>query len=166
MGHKEQKSKLDVQKERLKVVFARLLESEIAIMSFQLTLATEEEHIKGIKKVISTCNKAKRIIYGVVHYEILASLYNSFVSGKESFYVMLSSTITSKNKITYWDRTQKGFKEFIALEEQAKAQSQKELDERMKQQEMIKKAQQEGKKIEMVLENGKLKPIIVENKAN
>ena len=166
MGQKIENTKLEVQKERLKQVFVRMLDSEIAIMSFQLTLATEEEHIKGIKKVISTCNKAKRIIYGVVHYEILASLYNSFVAGKESFYVMLSSTITSKNKIAHWDRTQKGFKEFIALEEQAKAQSQKELDERMKQQEMIKKAQQEGKKVEMVLENGKLKPIIVENKTN
>lgn len=166
MGHKEQKSKLDVQKERLKVVFARLLESEIAILEFQLTLTNEPEHIKCIKKIINTCNKAKRIVYGIVHYEILASLYNSFVSGKESFYVMLSSTITSKNKITYWDRTQKGFKEFIVLEEQAKAQTQKELDERMKQQEMLKKAKEDGKKIEMVFENGKLKPIIVENKTN
>lgn len=166
MGHKEKISKLDVQKQRLKVVFARLLDSEIAIMDFQLTLATEPEHIKGIKKVISTCNKAKRIIYGIVHYEILVSLYNAFVNGKESFYVMLSSTITSKNKITYWDRTKKGFNEFVALEEQAKAQTQKELDERLKQQEMIKKAQQEGKKVEMVFENGKLKPIVVDNKPN
>ena len=166
MGHKEKKTKLDVQKERLKAVFVRFLDTEIAIMNFQLTLATEPEHIKGIKKVINTCNKAKRIIYGIVHYEILVSLYNAFINGKESFFVMLSSTIVSKNKVTYWDRTQKGFKEFVALEEQAKAQTQKELDERMKQQEMIKKAQEEGKKIEMVLENGKLKPIIVDNKTN
>ena len=41
MGHKEKNTKLEVQKERLKQVFVRMLDSEIAIMSFQLTLATE-----------------------------------------------------------------------------------------------------------------------------
>ena len=123
MGHKKEINKLDVQKQRLKSVFASLLDSEIAIMNFQLTLASEEEHIKGIKKVIKDSEKAKRIIYGIVHYEILVSLYNAFVNGKESFYVMLSSTINSKNKVTYWDRTKKGFQEFIALEEMAKAQA-------------------------------------------
>ena len=73
MGHKEKPTKLDVQKQKLKKVFASLLDSEIAIMDFQLTLATEEEHIKGIKKVIKDAEKAKRIIYGIVHYEILVS---------------------------------------------------------------------------------------------
>ena len=143
-----------------------MLDSEIAIMEFQLTLTSEPEHIKGIKKVIKDSLKAKDIVISITHFEILASLYNSFVNGKESFYVMLSSTLNSKNKVTYWDRTKKGFKEFIALEEQAKAQTQKELEERLAQQEMIKKAQAEGKKIEMVYENGRLKPIIVDNKTN
>ena len=166
MGHKKEINKLDVQKQRLKSVFASLLDSEIAIMNFQLTLASEEEHIKGIKKVIRDSEKAKRIIYGIVHYEILVSLYNAFVNGKESFYVMLSSTINSKNKVTYWDRTKKGFQEFIALEEMAKAQTQKELDERLEQQKLIQKAKEEGKKIEMIFQDGKLKPIIVDKPSN
>ena len=166
MGHKEKPTKLDVQKQRLKKVFASLLDSEIAIMGFQLTLATEEEHIKGIKKVIKDAEKAKRIIYGIVHYEILVSLYNAFVNGKESFYVMLSSTINSKNKVTYWDRTKKGFQEFIKLEQEAKAQSQKDYEERLEQQKMIQKAKEEGKKIEMIFQDGKLKPIIVGDKTN
>ena len=51
MGHQKEINKLDVQKQRLKSVFASLLDSEIAIMNFQLTLASEEEHIKGIKNV-------------------------------------------------------------------------------------------------------------------
>ncbi len=166
MGHKEKTTKLDVQKERLKSVFSRFLDAEIAIMQFQLTLVTEKSHVEGIKKVIKDSEKAKNIVTSITHYEILVSLYNAFVNGKESFFVMLSSTINSKNKVTYWDRTKKGFQEFVALEEEAKAQTQKELDERLKQQEIIKKAQKEGKKIEMVFENGKLKPIIVDNKAN
>lgn len=166
MGHKEENDKLSVQKARLKHVFVRLLETEKAIMCFQLTLATEPEHIKGIKKIIKDCDKAIETINGIVHYEILVSLYNAFVNGKESFYVMLSSTINSKNKVTYWDRTKKGFQEFIALEEQAKAQTQKELDERLEQQKLIQKAKEEGKKIEMIFQDGKLKPIIVDKPSN
>lgn len=166
MGHKKEINKLDVQKERLKAVFNRLLDTEIAIMQFQLTLASEDEHIKGIKKVIKDSEKAKKIVTNITHYEILVSLYNAFINGKESYYVLLSSTINSKNKIAYWDRTKKGFQEFITLEEQAKAQSQKEYEERLEQQEMIKKAQKEGKKIEMVFQDGKLKPIVVEEKSN
>lgn len=165
MGHKEI-DKINVQKERLKAVFNRLLDTEIAIMQFQLTLASEDEHIKGIKKVIKDSEKAKKIVTSITHYEILVSLYNAFVNGKESFYVMFSATINAKNKVTYWDRTKKGFQEFIALEEQAKAQSQKDFEERLKQQEIIKKAQEEGKKIEMVFQDGKLKPILVEEKSN
>lgn len=166
MGHKKEIEKLNVQKERLKAVFNRMLDTEIAIMQFQLTLANEDEHIKGIKKVIKDSEKAKKIVTSITHYEILVSLYNAFVNGKESFYVMFSATINSKNKVTYWDRTKKGFQEFIALEQQAKAQSQKDYEERLKQQEIIKKAKEEGKKIEMVFQDGKLKPIVVEEKAN
>ena len=166
MGHKKEIDKLNVQKERLKAVFNRLLDTEIAIMQFQLTLASEDEHIKGIKKVIKDSEKAKKIVTSITHYEILVSLYNAFVNGKESFYVMFSATVNAKNKVTYWDRTKKGFQEFIALEQQAKAQSQKDYEERLKQQEIIKKAKEEGKKIEMVFQDGKLKPIVVEEKSN
>ena len=166
MGQKKKLNKLDVQKQRLKRVFTSLLDSEIAIMNFQLTLATEKEHIKGIKNVMKASEKAKNIINGIVHYEILVSLYNSFVSGKESFYVIISSTINSKNKVTYWDRTKKGFQEFVALEQEARAQSQKDYEERLEQQKMIQKAQAEGKKVEMIFQDGKLKPIIVGEKTN
>lgn len=166
MGHKKEIDKLNVQKERLKVVFNRLLDTEIAIMQFQLTLASEAEHIKGIKKVIKDSEKAKKIVTSITHYEILVSLYNAFVNGKESFYVMFSATINAKNKVTYWDRTKKGFQEFIKLEQEAKAQSQKDYEERLEQQEIIKKAKEEGKKIEMVFQDGKLKPIVVEEKSN
>lgn len=166
MGQRNKPTKLDVQKQHLKVVFYRLLDAEIAIMQFQLTLASEEEHIKGIKKVIKDSEKAKQIVTNITHYEILVSLYNAFVNGKESFYVMLSSTINSKNKVTYWDRTKKGFQEFIKLEQEAKAQSQKDYEEKLEQQKIIQKAKEEGKKIEMIFQDGKLKPIIVGEEKN
>lgn len=166
MGHKKEIDKLNVQKERLKAVFHMLLATEINIMDFQLTLTNDLETKKAIKKVIKDSQKAQEIVMKITHYEILVSLYNAFVNNKESYYVMLSSTINAKNKITRWDRTEKGFKEFLMLEQQAKAQTQKELDERKEQQEMLRKAKEDGKKIEFAYENGKLKPIIVENKSN
>ena len=164
MGHREQKSKLDVQKERLKVVFARLLESEIAILEFQLTLTNEPEHIKGIKKIINTCNKAKRIVYGIVHYEILASLYNSFVSGKEQYYIILVESIYKNVK--KWDTTKQGFDEFKILDDEARNKFNADKKEREEQQLAIKKAREEGKKVDFVFENGKIKPVILEDEPN
>ena len=166
MGHKANIDKLSVQKTKLKCVFNALLETEIRIMDFQLTLTDDAETQKAIKKVIKDSRKAQEIVTKITHYEILVSLYNAFVNNKESYYVMLSATINAKNKITRWDRTEKGFKEFLLLEQQAKAQTQKELEERKQQQEMLQQAKKDGKKIEFAYENGKLKPIIVETKPN
>ena len=166
MGHKREINKLEVQKEKLKAIFRMILATEISIMNFQLTLTDDEKTKKAIKKVIKDSRKAQETVTKITHYEILASLYNAFVNNKETYYVMLSSTINAKNKVAYWDRTEKGFKEFLLLEQQAKAQTQKELEERKEQQEMLQKAKAEGKKIEFAYENGKLKPIIVETKSN
>ena len=166
MGHKKEINKLEVQKAKLKAVFHMLLATEINIMDFQLTLIDDPKTKKSIKKVIKDSQKAQETVMKITHYEILASLYNAFVNNKETYYVMLSSTINAKNKVAYWDRTEKGFKEFLLLEQQAKAQTQKEIEERKQQQEMLQKAKEEGKKIEFAYENGKLKPIIVENKSN
>ena len=164
MGQAIKKDKLSVQKERMKNVFNTMLDSEIAIMQFQLTLACEEEHIKGIKKVISQCKKAKEIISGIVHYEILVSLYNTFVNGRESFFVMLSSTIVSKNKVNYWDKTKKGFEIFKELEANARAQSQKDYEERKKQMEIVEQAKKDGKNVEYIYKDGKIQPLIVDDK--
>ena len=145
-----------------------LLATEINIMDFQLTLTDDPKTKQAIKKVIRDSQKAQEIVMKITHYEILVSLYNAFVNGKESFYVMFSATINAKNKVTYWDRTKKGFQEFIKLEQEAKAQSQKDYEEKLKQQEIIKKAQEEGKKIEYMVDpvTKQLKPIIYEKGDN
>ena len=166
MGHKKEINKLEVQKAKLKCVFHMLLATEINIMDFQLTLTDDPKTKKAIKKLIKDSQKAQDIVMKITHYEILVSLYNSFVNNKESYFVMLSTTIIAKNKITRWDRTEKGFKEFLLLEQQAKAQTQKELEERKQQQEMLQQAKKDGKKIEFAYQDGKLKPIIVETEPN
>ena len=166
MGQRVKTNKLDVQKARLKSVFNNLIESTKSILEFQLTITSNNEEIKGIKNLIKKCDKCHEIINSVNHIEILISLYNSFISQKESYYVVLCSTIANKNTIIKWDRTQKGFKEFVELENQARAKSKQEFEEKQKQQELIEKAKKDGKKIEFAYENGKLKPIIVGDKPN
>lgn len=164
MGHK-QVDKFSVQKAHLKTLLTSMIIVSNNIMRFQITLTDKEEEIKGLKSLIKEGEKAIEIINSVVHYEILVSLYNSFFANKESYFATLVRTIT-KGNIKRWDRTKKGFNEFVLLEQEARAKSKKELEEKMKLQEEIKKAKEEGKKIEMVFENGKLQPRIVSEKSN
>lgn len=164
MGQSKKYDKLSVQKARLKSVFISMLETNSAIMRFQLTLTDDPTEQKGLKKFIKDSQKAIQIISGVNHYEILVSLYNTFINGKETYFCTLEKTINRKDTIVKWDRTKKGFELFLQLESEAKAKSQEEYEKKLKQQEMIRKAKEEGKKVEMVFVNGKLQPHIVEEK--
>ena len=150
------------QREHLQNIFLSLIDSEIAILQFQKSIAKDKKDKSGLNKMINKGKKAKNVICDLRHTEILVSLYNSFVNGKEPFFITIERTINHKNT-QKWDKTEKGFKEFVELEEQAKAQSKAEYEEKLKQKEMIENAKKQGKKIEMVFENGKLTPVIVEN---
>lgn len=165
MGHTKI-NKLEVQKNRLKKLFADILNVNIDIMCFQLTLTDKEEDIKGLKKLIRESEKAIEIINSIVHYEILVSLYNTFINGKETYFVSLVKTVNRKDTIVKWDRTKKGFDLFLKLESEARAKSKEEYEKKLAQQELIKKAKEEGKKVEMVYIDGKLQPHIVEENPN
>lgn len=165
MGHNK-KDLIDVQKARLKKIFVSMLETNMAVMQFQITLTDKPEEIKGLKKFVSESKKAIDIINSVVHYEILVSLYNTFLNGKETYFATLCKTINNKKTIVRWDRTKIGFNEFIKLESEAKAKSKAEYEKKLKEKEMIEKAKEEGKKVEMVYVDGKLQPRIVEEPVN
>lgn len=158
--------KVNKQKELLKKIFVLMLETNAQIMRFQLTLTEKPEDIKGLKKFIKQSEKAIEIVNSIVHYEILVSLYNTFINGKETYFVTLCKTVNNKQTIIKWDRTKKGFDLFLKLESEAKAKSKEEYEKKLAQQEMIKKAKEEGKKIEMVLIDGKLQPRIVDEPIN
>jgi len=166
MGHRQKTTLLDVQKQKIKAIFNALLDTNIAIMQFQMTLTSDKNDIKGIKDLIRDSWKAKEIINSVVHYEILVSLYNTFLNNKETYFMTLCKTVNNKKTIQKWDRTEKGFQMFLTLENEAKAKSKEEYEKLVQQQEMIKQAKEQGKKIEMVLVDGKLQPRIVEEKSN
>lgn len=156
------KSKAQNQINTLKRIFVKMLETSIEIMNFQLTLTDKPEEKKGLKSFIKEEQKAIVLINSVKHYEILVSLYNSYINGKESYFVSLCRIINNKDTIRVWDKDEKGFQKFIDLENEARAKTKEEYEKKLAEQERIKQAKAEGKKVEMVLENGKLTPRIVE----
>ena len=163
MGHKKV-NKSDVQKLKLKQVLKSMCEVAITTLDFELTLIEDSEQQKKIKNIISTCKKAKDKIDQVRHIEILMSLFNAFVGGKEQYFVVTALTINKDVK--RFDSTEKGFKEFLKLEKESREKFEKEQQEMKERQEKIAKAKEEGKKVEMTYVNGKLEPVIVEEKPN
>lgn len=130
------------------------------IVVFQQANDDDPSHKKTYAKLLRHCDKAEKLVWNCYHIEILASLYNSFVSGKEQYYIILVESIF-KN-VEKWDKTKKGFEIFLALDQEARDKFNSEKEEREKQMEMIKKAREEGKKIDFVFQNGKLTPVILE----
>lgn len=163
MGQAKKITKSELQKEKLKDIFVNMLNTNVSIMRFQMTLTDKSEEIKGLKQFIRMANKAIDIINNVNHIEILISLYNSFIGGKEGYFATLTRVITLKTTIAYWDKSKKGFQEFLQKEEEGRSKSEEELKERQEQQQAIKKAREEGKSVEFIYENGKMKPIIKSN---
>lgn len=157
-------NKSELQKQTLKNIIINLLNTNISIMEFGKLLTKEEKEIRFYKKAIRHSKKAIELVQGIEHIEILSSLYNSFISGKEAYFITLEVVI-SKN-VQKWDKTKKGFEEFLRLDEEARNKFKQEADERNKSMETIKKAREEGKKVEMVFENGKITPVVVEEPLN
>lgn len=154
--------KLEIQKEKLKSLFLAMIDTNIAIMNFQMTATNDKNDLKGLKKLVKESEKAKEIIKSINHCEILVSLYNTFVDKKELLFITLVKSIINKATIVKWDRTKKGFNDFLELDRQAKEQFDKENKEKQENLDFIKKAKEQGKKVEMLYKDGKLKPVIVE----
>lgn len=156
----------DKQSKQIKSILIKMLETNITILEFQYTLTSVEKEKKGIKEWLKRSKKAIKVVENIVHNEILASLYNAFVNGKESYFVAMCLTLTQAKTVNYWDKTKKGFKEFLEKEEQAIKDDDANKKEKRETAELIKRAKQEGKKVEFMYVNKKLKPVIVNEKPN
>lgn len=148
----------------LKSVISSMLLTTKKIVEFQQMNDNDTTHKKTYEKLLRHCHRAEKLVWSCQHIEILASLYNSFVSGKEQYYVILSESIYKNVK--RWDTTKKGFDEFMELDKEAREKFNQEKEEREQQMETIKKARESGKKVDFVFENGKLIPVILEEKQN
>lgn len=157
--------KLEQQKKLLKDIFVDLLNANIHILEFQRTLTNDPKEKQGLKTIINKTHKAIDIVKEIKHYELLISLYNMYVNKKETYFISICGSISSK-QLQKWDKSEKGFKEFLKLEQEAIDDYNKKQEESKKQADFIKKAKEEGKKVEMMYKDGKIQPVIVEEKPN
>ena len=154
----------NIKKSNLQQIVIKLIEANISLIKFQRIVDSDKTHHKTYEKLIRHSLNAINQVKNCQHIEILASIYNSFVSGKEQYFIIVSESIYKNLK--RWDTTKKGFEEFTRLDNEAREQFAKESEERQAQLEAVKKAREEGKKVDFVLENGKVVPVIVDDKEN
>lgn len=148
-------------------VLTLILNTNIEIMKYYKKMTSDQKSINICNKSIRQSRNGIKILQTIHHIEIIRDLFNRFVVGKESYFALCGS-LCSYSKINYWDTIEQGFKEFQKLQEQGIKEQEQELKERQRQKEIIQKAQEQGKTIEMVYdsETKKVKPVIVEEKVN
>lgn len=151
----------ELRQKQIVKILTKLLETNIEIMTFYKHLAVDDKSKRTCSKSIRQSKKAIEKLQHVQHLEILVSIYNALIGGKEFVFVSGASLICSKN-FDYWDKTEKGFKEFIELEHQAKVEQEQKLKEQHEKDIALKKAKEEGKDIEHVLVDGKIQTLVKE----
>lgn len=142
-------------------IIRKVLETNIELMTYYKHYAVDEKSKRVCSKSIRQTRKSLEKLPHIKHIEILQSLFNAIVSGKEIIFVSAGSLVGGKN-VEKWDSTEKGFKEFMKLEEGSIKKAKEKAEEEQKEREIIAKAKEEGKQVEMVYMNGKLRPMIKE----
>lgn len=149
---------------KIKDIIINMIIVNISNLEFQKSVSNVKEHKKTFNKLIHHSVKSIDLVKNITHEDILMNIYNSFVNGHETFYIALSESIYKKVKS--WDTTKKGYKEFKQLEKDAIEKSNQEDEEKKKTAETIKKAKAEGKKVEYFFKDGKIRPVIVNEKVD
>lgn len=134
------------------------------IMLYLKDNATDRSSKLTCNKSIREIEQAKVFVNEVKHIEILEYLYGTFIGNSVIAYSVSGKIINSK-KLHYFD-SENGFDDFLKMIEENK---QKALEKEKKQketQEMLKKAKEEGKKVEYVYdkETKTTRPMIIEDK--
>lgn len=148
--------------EQIKNILINLLKTEISLMEYQRRISNSNKQKYVCNKAIRQARQAITVVKDIKHSEILVSLYNVFIKHNVALFVTAGAVIGS-NQTLRWDNTEEGFKEFLELESAAIEQYKKEQEERNHDREIIKSAKEQGKKIEFVLIDKKLRPVVKEN---
>lgn len=162
----KEEMKKEIKRKYLISIIRKILETNIELMTYYKHYATDEKSKRTCSKSIRKTKKALEILPHIQHTEILQSLFNAIISGKEVIFVSAGFLVCGKN-VERWDSTEKGFKEFMKLEEEAVKKAKEKAEEEQKQREIIAKAKAEGKKVEMVYDKNTktVKPLIIEEKS-
>ena len=154
------------EKTLLKNALIGLCNAYIDIAKLKKHLAIDQKDKDICDKVVRKTKKSIKIISEINHIEILRSVYNTFIGGKETIFAIMVGAVNHKDTVVYWDKTEKGFADFLKREEDAKKQYEEEMAKQQAKADAIKKAKDEGKKVEFVMKDGKLEPVFTEEKAN
>lgn len=150
-----------LKRKQITKIITKLLETNIEIMTFYKHMAVDDKSKRVCTKSIKQSKLAIEKLQHVNHLEILVSIYNALISGKEFVFVSGASLICSKN-FDYWDKTEEGFKKFMELEKEAKEEHEQKIKEQEQEKEAIAKAKEDGKEIENVLVDGKIQTVVKE----
>ena len=148
-------------------IIIKIMEAGIEIATMRKNLTEDAKAKHTCEKAIREYRKAIRYLPSIKHKDIVDSLYNSLVARNELWFFYFAPTINHKNT-RYWDTTENGYKEFLALEEEAKKIAKEKREEQMKKAKAIEEAKANGDKIEMVFnpETKKLEQRIVKEDNN
>ena len=149
---------------KIKDILITMLRVNIANLEYQKSVSKVKKHRQTFDNLIEHTNKSISLIRNCKHYDIIADLYNSFVGGKETFYIALSECVY-KN-VEKWDTSEEGYQEFIRLQKEAIEKSNAEEEEKQRMKETFENARKQGKKVEWMYADGHIKPVIVEEKPN
>lgn len=160
--------KIEIERQTLIDLIKKALELNISNCQFMKKLYKSDKNVvKTLNKSIRSSEKALNNVSLIKHIEVLRALYGDII-GKYSNELLLSGTLVMSKKTQYFDKTEKGFKEFVELTEQNKKMYQEKLKEQEESRKAIEKAKEQGKKVEYMVDpvTKKLKPIILEGENN
>lgn len=163
MGLNEKEGAVSVQKRRKHLinVLASCLTIGIEIAKLQKLYEINPKAIKVYNRSIKENTYALEHLSSIKHIEILENLYNSLIGPHNAVGYCVIGAIFNKKGAFYYDK-EENFQEFLKIN---KEELEKEEQARKEQEEMrkvVQEATKNGKKIEFVSENGKMKPVIVE----
>ena len=155
------------EREQLISVYKKALELNIVNCKFLCELFKKKgdlDTIKVLENAIEKSEKALVEIDKIEHLEILRAIYNDYVN-KISSHLVMGGALVISPKIQEWDKTEKGYNEFVIANKEALKLAKQKAKEQQESQLAIQKAQEQGKKVQMLYDpvTKKVKPIIEEN---
>lgn len=153
-------------KDHLLKIISAYLDTAQELLSYLKDSADTKVGKRTCSKSIKSIEQAKVHLHTIKHIEVLDYLYSTFIGNNVIAYSVSGKLVNAK-KLKEYD-TEQGVLELKELMEEAR---QKAIEkEKAKQEQMtaIKKAQEQGKKVEMVYdkETKTAKPMIIEEKSN
>lgn len=142
-------------------IINKLIELNELLVDYNKTLTNDPQIRKTYNLYKKKCAKSKENLLNIKNEDVLDSVYKNLFYGKEPIYTLAIALLTSK-KIKFYD-SKKGHKVFLELEEDYKNKVIKEQKKVAENNKVVEEAKKNGKKVEFLVKDGKMQPVIVDN---